>query len=183
MNAVSISNLSKKYGNFLALDRVNLEVEEGRFFALVGPNGAGKTTLLRVLTTQLEPNGGEAYVLGKNIATQESEVKKVVGYVPQEMSVWTDITGYENLLIYSKIYGLESKSRESRIEAALDLMDLKEVAGKMVNTYSGGMMRKLEIASAIMLDPKILFLDEPTIGLDPAARNAVWERLKKINLE
>ena len=183
MNAVSVRNLSKKYGDLPALDRVDLEVEAGQLFALVGPNGAGKTTLMRILTTQIEASGGEAYVLGRNVATQGNEVRQLVGYVPQEMSVWTDITGYENLLIYSKIYGLPGSTREKTIRESLAVMDLEGVAGRMVNTYSGGMIRKLEIASAIMLAPKVLFLDEPTIGLDPAARKAVWEKLGKLNRE
>ena len=183
MEAVSVIGLSKKYGSFLALDGVNLTVEEGQLFALVGPNGAGKTTLMRILTTQIGSNGGEAHVFGKNVATQGNEVRQFIGYVPQEMSVWTDITGYENLLIYSKIYGLPKGTREKTIGEALSVMDLNGVANRMVNTYSGGMIRKLEIASAIMLKPKILFLDEPTIGLDPAARQAVWEKLRKLNRE
>lgn len=181
--AVSVHGLSKKYGDFLALNRINLEVEEGKLFALVGPNGAGKTTLMRIITTQIRSNSGEAYVLGKNVTTQGNEVRQLVAYVPQEMSVWTDITGYENLLIYAKIYGLPESRRKKEIDDALAMMDLEEVANRLVSTYSGGMIRKLEIASAMMLEPKILFLDEPTIGLDPAARKAVWEKLQTLNQE
>jgi len=181
VHAVSIRGLSKKYGDFLALEGVSLDVEEGTLFALVGPNGAGKTTLLRILTTQLPPSAGEAFVLGMNVATEGDRVRRSMSYVPQEMSVWTDITGYENLLIYAKIYGIPAGAREKAIADALDLMELSPVAGRMVREYSGGMIRKLEIASAMMLDPKILFLDEPTIGLDPAARKAVWEKLRALN--
>ena len=181
--AVSVRKLSKKYGNFLALDNINLEVGEGKLFAILGPNGAGKTTLMRILTTQLEPTSGEAFVLGKNVVSQGAEVRELVSYVPQEMSVWTDISGYENLLIYSKIYGMPAEERKEVIREALELMDLTDVANQLVSTYSGGMIRKLELASAVMIKPKILFLDEPTIGLDPATRKTIWEKLKALNRE
>jgi ABC-2 type transport system ATP-binding protein len=181
--AVSVHKLSKKYGDFLALHNVNLDVEEGKLFAILGPNGAGKTTLLRILTTQLEPTAGEAFVLGKNVVSQGAEVRELVSYVPQEMSVWTDISGYENLLIYSKIYGMPAEERKEVIREALELMDLTDVANQLVSTYSGGMIRKLELASAVMIKPKILFLDEPTIGLDPATRKTIWEKLKALNRE
>jgi len=181
--AVSVHNLSKKYGDFLALDNINLNVEEGKLFAIVGPNGAGKTTLLRILTTQFKPTSGEAFVLGKNVVSQSKELRELISYVPQEMSVWTDISGYENLLIYSKIYGLPAATRKDSIKNSLELMDLSDVANRLVSTYSGGMIRKLELASAVMLKPKILFLDEPTIGLDPATRKTIWEKLKALNRE
>ena len=181
MNSVEVRNLSKRYGSVLALRSVSLNVEEGKLFALLGPNGAGKTTLMRILTTQIDPTCGSAKVLGKDVSTQSSEVRMTVSYVPQEMSVWTDITAYENLLIYAKIYGIPKNTREEAIRSSLRTMDLQHVAGSMVNTFSGGMVRRLEIASAIMVEPKILFLDEPTIGLDPAARKAVWEKLRWLN--
>jgi ABC-2 type transport system ATP-binding protein len=181
--AVDVTKLSKKYGTVLALDRVNLKVEEGKLFALLGPNGAGKTTLLRILTTQFEPTSGEAFVLGKNVVSQSEELRELISYVPQEMSVWTDISGYENLLIYSKIYGLPAEERKNSIRDSLQLMDLFDVANRLVSTYSGGMIRKLELACAIMIKPKILFLDEPTIGLDPATRKTIWEKLKSLNRE
>lgn len=179
--AISVHNVSKKYGTLLALDKVNLKVEEGKLFALLGPNGAGKTTLLRILTTQFEPTSGEAFVLGRNVVTQGEELRELISYVPQEMSVWTDISGYENLLIYSKIYGLSAEERKNAIRDSLQLMDLTEAANRLVSTFSGGMIRKLELACAVMIKPKILFLDEPTIGLDPATRKTIWEKLKALN--
>jgi ABC-2 type transport system ATP-binding protein len=179
--SVEAIGLSKRYPSVLALDNVKLKVEAGKLFALLGPNGAGKTTLMRILTTQIDVTSGSAKVFGKDVTTDGGEVRKLVSYVPQEMSVWTDITGYENLLIYSKIYGIDGKKREGAIKSALKTMDLLDVAGNLVNTYSGGMVRKLEIASAIMVEPKILFLDEPTIGLDPSARRTVWDKLKWLN--
>ncbi len=182
-SAVSVRKLSKRYGDFLALDRLELEVAEGEIFALLGPNGAGKTTLMRILTTQLPPSGGGASVLGRDVVSQAARVREMVSYVPQEMSVWTDISGYENLLIYSKIYGIAERGRREAIEDALGLMDLRGVEHHLVSTYSGGMIRKLELACAIMIKPRILFLDEPTIGLDPATRKTVWDRLTALNRE
>lgn len=182
-SAVTVRNLSKKYGDFTALDGISLDVEEGSLFALLGPNGAGKTTLMRILTTQLHPSGGEASVLGKDVERNGAEVRNLVSYLPQEMSVWTDISGYENLLIYSKIYGLPAGTREEAIRSALETMELQDVQHHLVNTYSGGMIRKLEIACAVMIRPRVLFLDEPTIGLDPTARKTVWEKIKAINRE
>jgi ABC-2 type transport system ATP-binding protein len=176
--AIDVRSLVKIYGNKVrALDEVDLKVEAGEIFALLGPNGAGKTTLMRILTTQFKPTSGEAYVFGLDIVRKNSEIRKFIGYVPQEMSVWTDISGYENLLIYAKIYGISSNQREKTIEDVLETMGLDKVANNLVNTYSGGMIRRLEIACTMLIKPKLLFLDEPTIGLDPSARKIVWEKL------
>ncbi len=177
--AVQVNGLVKIYdGKVRALDGVDLTVDQGVSFALLGPNGAGKTTLMRILTTQLRPTAGEAYVFGLNVVREESKVRRLISYVPQEISVWTDISGYENLLIYAKIFGVPSSEREKIINEALENMGLLEVKNELVRTYSGGMIRRLEIACAVLIKPKIMFLDEPTIGLDPAARKAVWERLR-----
>jgi ABC-2 type transport system ATP-binding protein len=162
------------------LDGVDLQVEAGRIFALLGPNGAGKTTLMRILTTQIKPTSGEARVFGLDVLHAGAEIRKLVSYIPQEMSVWTDISGYENLLIYAKIYGIPPRERKAAIEDALEKMGLHEVANDLVKNYSGGMLRRLEIACTILIKPKILFLDEPTIGLDPSARKVVWEELAQI---
>lgn len=176
--AVQVNGLVKVYdGKVRALDGVNLNVNPGEAFALLGPNGAGKTTLMRILTTQIKPTAGEAYVFGLNVVRDGSRVRRLVSYVPQEMSVWTDISGYENLLIYAKIFGVPRLEREKIINEVLENMGLTHVKNDLVKTYSGGMVRRLEIACAMLIKPKIMFLDEPTIGLDPAARKAVWERL------
>ncbi|MEM3402946.1 MAG: ABC transporter ATP-binding protein [Nitrososphaeria archaeon] len=176
--AVEARSLVKVYdGRIKALDGVDLKVEMGKVFALLGPNGAGKTTLMRILTTQLKPTSGEAFVFNFDVVHHGSEIRRIVSYIPQEMSVWTDISGYENLLIYAKIYGIDSGSREKAIEEVLRSMDMEGVKDNLVRTYSGGMVRRLEIACALLAKPKILFLDEPTIGLDPSARKAVWEKL------
>jgi len=160
-----------------------LEVNYGESFALLGPNGAGKTTLIRILTTQISPTSGEAYINGFNIMEKPNEVRKVIGYVPQEISVWTDLTAYDNLLIYAKIYNIPSSERKNRIEEVLDKFGLYEVRNELVKTYSGGMIRRLEIACALLVKPSILFLDEPTIGLDPAARKVVWQELRNYKEE
>ncbi len=182
--AVYVKNLIKVYGGKVkALDDVNLMVEAGETFALLGPNGAGKTTLMRILTTQLKPSAGEAYVFGLNVTRDSGKVRKLISYVPQEMSVWTDISGYENLLIYAKVFGVPRLEREKMIDEALDIMGLSDVKGELVRTYSGGMIRRLEIACAMLVKPRIMFLDEPTIGLDPGARKIVWEKLNLFKKE
>ncbi|MEM2239783.1 MAG: ATP-binding cassette domain-containing protein [Candidatus Bathyarchaeia archaeon] len=182
--AVQVKNLVKVYnGKVKALDGVNLTVEAGKTFALLGPNGAGKTTLMRILTTQLRPSTGEAYVFGLNVVRDGGKVRKMVSYVPQEMSVWTDISGYENLLIYAKIFGVSRLERSKIIDEALEIMGLNQVKRELVRTYSGGMIRRLEIACAMLVKPKIMFLDEPTIGLDPGARRIVWEKLNLFKKE
>lgn len=176
--AVDVRKLVKVYqGTTRALDGVDLKVEAGRVFALLGPNGAGKTTLIRILTTQLKPTSGEAYVFGLDVTREGSKVRRLISYVPQEMSVWTDVSGYENLLVYAKIFGVPSERRKKIINEALESMGLDQVSNNLVSTYSGGMIRRLEIACAMLIKPKIMFLDEPTIGLDPSAKKVVWERL------
>lgn len=184
MLAVEVKNLVKTYnGTVRALDGVDLNIEAGKVFALLGPNGAGKTTLIRILTTQLRPDSGEAHVFGLDVVREGAEIRKIAGYVPQEMSVWTDISGFENLLIYAKIYGVSPSERKGVIEGALEIMGLSAVANSVVKTYSGGMIRRLEVACTMLTRPKIMFLDEPTIGLDPSARKAVWERLTSFRSE
>jgi ABC-2 type transport system ATP-binding protein len=184
MFAIEVQELVKIYdGTLRALDGVDLSVKASDVFALLGPNGAGKTTLIRILTTQLKPAAGTAFIFGLNVVKHDAEIRKVMSYVPQEMSVWTDISGYENLLIYSKIYGLPSSQRKKTVGEALESMGLNEAANWLVRTYSGGMIRRLEVACALLIKPKILFLDEPTIGLDPAARKAVWEKILSFKKE
>jgi ABC-2 type transport system ATP-binding protein len=182
--AVQVKGLVKIYGGKTkALDGVDLKVETGKVFALLGPNGAGKTTLIRILTTQLRPTAGEAYVFGLNVTSEGSKIRRLISYVPQEMSVWTDVSGYENLLVYAKIFGISSTERKKTIDEALKSMGLDEVADNLVSTYSGGMIRRLEIACAMLIKPRIMFLDEPTIGLDPTAKKVVWEKLTSFKKE
>jgi daunorubicin resistance ABC transporter ATP-binding subunit len=179
--AIEVSGLTKVYNNsFTALNGVDLEVHQGEVFSLLGPNGAGKTTLMRILTTQIKPSSGVAKVFGYDVLTQGSKVREIIGYVPQEFSVWTDLTAYENLRVYSRLYNINDKRK---IYELLDFMDLSDFSNKTVKTFSGGMIRRLEIACALLTEPKVLFLDEPTVGLDPAARQNVWKRLKGLNDE
>src|SRR5659263_444343 len=182
--AIEVKGLVKVYdGKVRALDGVNLKVKAGDVFALLGPNGSGKTTLMRILTTQFKPTSGEASIFGFDVVRRDSQIRKIISYVPQETSVWTDISGYENLLIYAKIYGLQSRDRNKAIREALEGMGLDTVADNLVKTYSGGMIRRLEMECAMLIRPKILFFDEPTIGLYPTARKAVWEKLTSFKKE
>ncbi len=183
--AVEARDIVKVYGNgaIRALDGINISIDVGEIRAILGPNGAGKTTLMRILTTQIPPTSGYARVLGYDVVKEGQKVRELIGYVPQEFSVWTDLTGYENLLIYAKLYGVQGSLRKRVIEEALEFMDLYEDRNRLVRTYSGGMIRRLEIAIALMLRPRILFLDEPTIGLDPRAREIVWRKLLEYKKE
>ncbi len=176
--AVEASNVTKVFGKTVrALDGLSIQVETGKVFAMLGPNGSGKTTLMRILTTQFKATSGTASVFGLDVARQGKKIRERISYVPQEMSVWTDITGYENMLIFAKIYGIPSSMRKKMIDDALEEMNLTEFANKVVKIYSGGMIRRLEIASALLIKPRLLFLDEPTIGLDPSAKKTVWDKV------
>jgi len=182
--AVEARGLVKVFNGVVrALDGVDLAVRVGEVRAVLGPNGAGKTTLMRILTTQIKPTAGSARVMGYEVVRESQRVRELIGYVPQEFSVWTDLTGYENLLIYAKIYGIERSVRDKVIAEVLEFMGLYEDRNRLVRTYSGGMIRRLEIAIALMLKPRILFLDEPTIGLDPRAREMVWRRIMEYRRE
>ncbi|MEO3993192.1 MAG: ATP-binding cassette domain-containing protein [Desulfurococcaceae archaeon TW002] len=184
MNAIEVRDLVKVYGcGVRALDGVSLDVEEGTVHALLGPNGAGKTTLIRIITTQLKPNNGFARIFGYDVIKESSMVRELIGYVPQEVSLWSDLSGYENMLIYSKIFGIPREIRKKKIEELLDFMGLSEASRRLVRTYSGGMIRRLEMAIALMRNPRLLILDEPTIGLDPGARNLVWDKISEFKKE
>jgi ABC-2 type transport system ATP-binding protein len=148
---------------------------------LIGPNGAGKSTLIKMLTTLLPPSEGSARVAGFDIRTQQAEVRRSIGYVPQLLSADGALTGRENLLLSARLYGVTGREQSVRIADALGFMGLEAAAHRLVRTYSGGMIRRLELAQAMLHRPRILFLDEPTIGLDPVARHAVWERLRHLN--
>lgn len=164
--AVEVKDLFKVYdAKVHALNGVSFKVEEGQAFALLGPNGAGKTTLMRILTTQIKPTSGEAYILGYNVERQSAHVRRLISYVPQEMSVWTDITAYENLLIYAKLFGLKKEERVKVIDRVLEDMDLKEVKDELVNTFSGGMIRRLEIALPCLYSPRSCFWTNLLLGL------------------
>jgi ABC-2 type transport system ATP-binding protein len=180
---VQTQSLTKRFGKLAAVDDFTVSVEPGEIFGLVGPNGAGKTTVIKMLTTLLPPTAGNASVDGHDIAHEPAEVRRVIGYVPQLISADGALTGYENLLIFSKLYDIPRKERQQRIAEVLKFMGLSDFSNKLARTYSGGMLRRLEIAEGMLHRPRILFLDEPTVGLDPVARNMVWEHIKQLRAD
>jgi ABC-2 type transport system ATP-binding protein len=175
--------LTRCFGKLTAVDTLDISVEAGEVFGLLGPNGAGKTTVIKMLTTLLPPTSGKARVGGFDVTRRAGDVRRIIGYVPQMLSADGTLTGYENLLVFAKLYDLPRAERESRVRNALALMGLANAADKLVRTYSGGMIRRLEIAQSMLHEPRVLFLDEPTIGLDPLARQAVWERIEQLRTE
>jgi ABC-2 type transport system ATP-binding protein len=180
---IEVHDLVKRFGDYLAVNQVNLEVTEGTVFGLLGPNGAGKSTIIKMLTTLLPPTSGRAVIAGFDVTRQPMEVRRRIGYVPQALSADGTLTGYENLMVFARLYDLPRARREPVVREALALMGLDDSADKLVRTYSGGMIRRLEVAQAMLHQPQVLFLDEPTVGLDPVARNAVWEYLKTLRSE
>jgi len=181
--AVVVEGLTKIYPRVKAVDEVSFTVDEGEIFGLLGPNGAGKTTTVRMLLTLIKPTSGRMSVFGIDGLTHPEKVRQMAGYVPQDVSVDGELTGYENILMYSKLYGVPGKERGRRIKDVLGYLDLQDRADDMVSTYSGGMMRRLEIAQTLVNRPRILFLDEPSIGLDPAAQRAIWELVNRLRDE
>jgi ABC-2 type transport system ATP-binding protein len=181
--AVSVENLEKNYHRIKAVDVISFDVPKGEVFGLLGPNGAGKTTTIRILLTLIQQSAGRVCIFGMNTLDRPDEIRQIAGYVPQGISVDGEITGYENMLIYSKLYGVPSGERKQRIDEVLTYLDLKDRMNDLVKTYSGGMMRRLELAQSLINRPKILFLDEPSIGLDPNARNMMWEMIRNLREE
>jgi ABC-2 type transport system ATP-binding protein len=175
--------LTRRFDNATAVDALNISVTQGEVFGLLGPNGAGKSTAIKMLTTLLPPSSGSAYLAGYDIKRQPEAVRRVIGYVPQALSADGSLTGYENLLIFAKLYDIPARRRKQQIRDVLELMGLTSAAHRMVRSYSGGMIRKLEIAQSILHKPLILFLDEPTVGLDPVARTQVWELMDQLRSE
>ena len=174
---LEIKGLTRCFGAITAVDALTLSVNAGEVFGLLGSNGAGKTTTIKMLATLLPPSSGEARVAGFSITTQAVSVRHAIGYVPQAVSVDGSLTGYENLLIFAKLYDLPRSERRTRIREALEFMGLTADGGRLVGEYSGGMVRRLEIAQSTLHRPRVLFLEEPTVGLDPIARDAVWKHL------
>ncbi len=177
-NTIEVSGLTKKFGALTAVDNVSFSVAEGEFFGFLGPNGAGKTTLIRMLTTLLKPTSGKAMVSFCNVSKESEKVRHKIGVVPQTMTSDLDLTGYENMDIYGRFYSIPKQERTEKIKFLLDMVGLTNRAHDLVATYSGGMRRRLEIARVLVHTPEILFLDEPTIGLDPQSRRVVWKFLE-----
>jgi len=181
MNAIKTEGLTKSFGNLVAVDKVSLEVEEGELFGMLGPNGAGKTTLAKMLSTLLKPTSGYAEVWGNDVTLKQDEVRRCIGIVFQDPSIDDKLTGRENLDFHARMYGMKRELREKRIAEVLDLVDLSEKADIQLEAYSGGMQRRLEIARGLMHRPKVLFLDEPTLGLDVQTRRHIWDYIETLN--
>lgn len=177
---VETVDLTRRFGALTAVDRVSLSIAPRETFALIGPNGAGKSTLMKMLTTMLPPTSGRALIAGFDVARQPQKVRAHIGYVPQLLSADGELTGFENMLLSSRLYLLPSRERAPRIAAALEMMGLTEAKDRLVRTYSGGMARRLEIAQSTMHRPQVLFMDEPTVGLDPGGRRAVWRHVQDL---
>ncbi len=183
MADVETDTLTLCYGVRTAVAGLSFGVDAGEVFGLLGPNGAGKTSTIKMLTTLLPPTAGTARVAGYDVVRQPARVRQVIGYVPQLLSADGALTGYENLLVLAKLYDLPRAERAARIRDALEFMGLSDSAHRLVREYSGGMIRRLEIAQSMLHRPRVLFLDEPTGGLDPLARQAVWERIGQLRAD
>jgi ABC-2 type transport system ATP-binding protein len=183
MAAIEVDHITKKFGDFTAVDQISFGVEQGEIFGLLGPNGAGKSTLIRMLTTLIEPTEGTARVNGFDIREDPNDVRKSIGVIPQATTSDLDLSLEENLLIFAKLYSVPRERRKRQIKELLDAVDLGPWAEKPVKFLSGGMRRRLEIARGLVHQPSIFFLDEPTTGLDPVSRVAVWEMLVRLKSE
>ena len=181
--AIQAREITKRFGSFTAVDRVSFEVRRGELFGLLGPNGAGKTTLSRMLTTLIVPTAGQGFVAGFDVARAPARVREAIGVIPQALTSDLDLTGWENVDIYGGMYNLARRVRRERARHLIHLVGLTERANDLVQTYSGGMRRRLEIARGLIHSPEVLFLDEPTIGLDPQSRRAVWDLLEQLRRE
>jgi len=180
MKAIETMDLTRKFGKLTAVDHVNLQVEDGEIFGLLGPNGAGKSTMISMLCTILKPTSGTAKVNGYDIIKEPGDVRKSIGIVFQDPSIDDKLTGRENMEMHADLYNVPQDVMHSRIDEVLKLVELEDRASNFVNTYSGGMRRRLEIARSLIHYPKVLFLDEPTIGLDPQSRDHIWNYIKNL---
>jgi len=183
MNSIEINSLTKSFGDFNAVDSITLKIESGEIFGFLGPNGAGKSTTMMILTTLLKPTSGNALVQGYDVQSQGKKVRENIGFVQQEISVDEYLTGRENLLLQARINRIPKSEISSRIDEVLDLVELTEKQDQASITYSGGMRKRLDIASGLLHRPKVLFLDEPTVGLDIQTRRKIWEYIRKIHKE
>jgi len=178
--AIEVNSLTKKFGDFKAVDNISFHVEEGEIFGFLGPNGAGKSTTMMILTTLLKPTSGYALVGGHNVVSEAKKVRKKIGYVQQEISVDEFLTGRENLYLHARINQVPNNQISSRIDEVIELVELTEKQDKAALTYSGGMRKRLDIANGLLSRPSVLFLDEPTVGLDIQTRRKIWEYIRKI---
>lgn len=181
MKALEINNLFKSYGDFKAVKGISFSIEEGDIFGLLGPNGAGKSTTMSMICGILKPSEGEIKVLGKDLAKERANITKEIGLVPQNIALYENYTAYENARFFGSIYGLRGKELDKAIDKALEFTGLLDVKNKRAGEFSGGMMRRLNIACAIIHSPKLIIMDEPTVGIDPQSRNHILQSVKKLN--
>ncbi len=180
MSAIEAHGLRKVFGEIVAVDKVSFAVEEGEVFGFLGPNGAGKTTTINMLTTLIRPTAGSARVWGYDIVDEPEKVREVIGLAPQELTVDDELTGYENMMLHAALYHVPKEEARVRVKEILELMELERFANKKVESYSGGMKKRLEIGCSLIHEPKILFLDEPTLGLDVQTRAAIWNYIRTL---
>jgi len=178
--ALECRGVRQRFGETVAVDGVDLTVEAGEVFGLLGPNGAGKTTLIRLANTLLPVREGAIRILGHDVAREPMAVRRLLGYVPQQLSIEGALTGRENVMWFARLFDVPRRDRRRRVDEALEAMGLQDAAGRLAVTYSGGMVRRLELAQALVNRPALLILDEPTVGLDPVARDSVWERVAEL---
>src|SRR6186713_1500952 len=182
-NAIEVQNIVKKFGDFTAVSGISFNVTDGEIFGLLGPNGAGKSTLIRMMVTLLPPTSGTAIINGFDVVKKADDVRRSIGVIPQAMTSDLELTVYENLLIFAKLYGVPRDTRTRLIAELLEAVELTQWADKPVKNLSGGMRRRVEIARGLVHEPRVFFLDEPTTGLDPVSRTAVWGMLRKIKAQ
>ncbi|HUV79825.1 MAG TPA: ATP-binding cassette domain-containing protein, partial [Candidatus Bathyarchaeia archaeon] len=183
MVAISVENLTKKFNGFVAVDNISFSITRGEIFGLLGPNGAGKTTTISMLSTLLRPTSGSALVNGFELTKKDDDIRKSIGIVFQDQSLDEELTAYENMDFHGRLYRIPKTVRQQKIVELLKLVELEEKKNDIVKTFSGGMRRRLEIARGLLHEPKVLFLDEPTLGLDPQTRNHIWEYIENLNKE
>lgn len=181
--ALQVSQLQKSYGQKTALHDVSFQVRAGTCFGLLGPNGAGKSTTMKILASILAPDSGSVHVFGIDAVQRAGDVRKVIGYVPQNITLYEKLTAYDNLLFFGEMYGLQGAALKQRISEVLELVGLQDRARDALSTFSGGMMRRVNMAAALLHRPKLIILDEPTVGIDPQSRNHIFEMIRQLNQE
>lgn len=181
MNAISLKDLTKKFDNKVVVDNLNLNIEEGEIYGLLGPNGAGKSTTISMICSLLHPTAGDIEILGHNTKNNLKGIKKDIGLVPQNIAIYDNFTAYQNLKFFGGLYGVKGSTLNSRIDEVLEFVGLTDVKNKKAKTYSGGMQRRLNIACALVHNPKIIIMDEPTVGIDPQSRNHIMNVVKNLN--
>ncbi|MCS7221734.1 MAG: ATP-binding cassette domain-containing protein [Anaerolineae bacterium] len=177
---IKVEGLIKRYGNRIAVNGVSFCVQEGEIFGLLGPNGAGKTTTISILATLLPLDAGQVTIGGYDLGRKANQIKPLIGFVPQELALYPTLSAWDNLAFFGRIYGLRGAALKDRIAAVLDLVGLRDRAGEAVRTFSGGMKRRLNIAAGLIHQPRVLFLDEPTVGVDPQSRNFIFEHIERL---